>query len=173
MSDDEDEDEDASGQEAAWSEVERLVETYIVPELVDGTFSDHELFVTVGGDVAGAVEGRPSVPDSDPALLRWAGNAFLYQMGFFRLAGEMCCEVRTGKKTRELTDMQIYQLLIERMDDMGLEPEIQADNQYVARPRVKISNRVFGRPSRSQSPACRRSEVSPKKSTYPCHAQSP
>jgi hypothetical protein len=124
-----------------WAEVERLVETHLVPELEAGTFANYELFVQVGEDAEHAVTDRPLTDDeTDRKLLEWAGNAFIYQMGFFRWPGEICCDVTCLDKTkRQLTDKQIYQLVIERMDAKGLKARVIADNTYKARPHRKVS----------------------------------
>jgi hypothetical protein len=160
---------------AKWREVESIVETYLVPELEPQTFANFELFETLGGDAESAVEGRPSgLKGSDNKMLRWAGNAFIYQMGFFRWPGEICCELKTSQDDEQkqaydaddfesqLTDKQIYQLVIERMDEKGLKPKIDKNNMYKARPLPKVSSLIFKktpcgrRRERSRSPTRRK-----------------
>jgi hypothetical protein len=105
---------------------------------------------------------RPALPDE---MLEWAGNAVLYQMGFFRWPGEPCCAIRCYRdETVELTDKQIYQLVIERMDQRDLAACVDPYNFYTPRPKPKISSIVFGygrehlslrSRSRSRSPKAR------------------
>jgi hypothetical protein len=127
-----------------WAEVENLIETHLVPELEPGTFANYELFVQLGEDAENAVADKPDKPDSDlRALIEWAGNAFIYQMGFFRHPGEVCCEVNVTNKTKlELTDKQIYQLVIARMEDMDLKPCIPKKRKRDEKDVSAIEDRV-------------------------------
>jgi hypothetical protein len=123
---------------ARWAQVERIVERHLVPELVPGTFANCELLVS-------ATDGRPEgLTDNDARMIKWAGDAWVYQMGFFRWPGEVCGEVKLADgSTRELTDQEAYQLVIERMDDRGLKPRILRQTKYEARPETKPSIKIF------------------------------
>jgi hypothetical protein len=126
---------------ARWAQVERIVERHLVPELVPGTFANCELLVSLGEDAEGRPEG---LADNDARMIKWAGDAWVYQMGFFRWPGEVCGEVKLADgSTRELTDEEAYQLVIERMDDRGLKPRIVRQTKYEARPETKPSIKIF------------------------------
>lgn len=98
-----------------WAEVEHIVETYIVPELCWSTFSAHDLFAAVGDKACAATANRPNVPDGDPALIAWAGSAFVQCMQSYCRPDTICCELVIKGQRFTVTDNQISKLVQDRM----------------------------------------------------------
>lgn len=125
---------------SAWRKVEAYVEM-LVPELLWGTFANYGLFERTGGDAEVAVSNMPVFGKTeknkyarkrgyDREMMRWAGEAFIHQMGFLDFSGEFCCELKKGfeflpddldeEPRRELINKEVSWLVAESMELEGL-----------------------------------------------------
>jgi hypothetical protein len=100
-------------------------------------------------------------------MMTWAGNAFLYQMGFFRFSGEPCCELKKGDEflpedvddqevdhqdtRRELTNKEVTWLVVESMKLEKLDVWSTPKWMIECRPRISVSKRLVSNKSRSRS----------------------
>jgi len=168
-----------------WRRVEYFEETFLAPHLKPGTLSNYCVFEATGEDAEGAVAHEPrrkkDEDDQDEpeaeyvrAMTAWAGDAFLYQMGFFNSPGEVCCELKDNIKLMpdenedeldaegrsELTNWDICWLVFESMKTQGLEPAptwLTNKKPKLHNPIIPVSERLKKarrvRRSRSKSPA--------------------
>jgi hypothetical protein len=146
--------------DALLAHVQFIVVRDLVPEIELMSFLDHRLFLKLRKALKGTAKRLLSQPpqkglSQHVEMIRWAGNAFLLHMGrvVASTPDEVCCSVKSTVEAnkRYLTGQEIYQLVVERMDDLGLTPNVdEVLISFSARPEIRPSKTLFGRRNRKR-----------------------
>lgn len=144
---------------ALLAQMQFIVVRDLVPEIELSSFIEHGLFHKLSMALEGTAKylrkGAPQAGlDQNLDTTRWAGNAFLFQMARVFSPDDVCCTIKSSVEAtkRNLTGLEIYQLVVERMKDLGLEPdELGRLRRFSELPEIPASKTIFGKHKQTRS----------------------